>query len=241
MSFDARAVALGLVAVLGLVLLIAVVVLELWFFVLWAAVLLAVQLAAFAVYALIYGRIEPPEGSASVVALGCGLGPGGSVTPLLASRLDRALGVYNGQLDAGSWPALIVSGGQGTDESVAEATAMKQYLAARGVAEAKVFAETESRNTRENLVYSKELLDSAGLTSEPMIVVTSDFHVLRTAGLTRDLGINAHVTGARAARTYSRKAFLREFAAVLQRYWKVNAVLLVGILAFVVFLQNVNG
>ncbi|ORI14606.1 hypothetical protein BJD99_05660 [Rhodococcus sp. 1163] len=241
MSFDARAVALGLVAVLGLVLLIAVVVLELWFFVLWAAVLLVVQLAAFAVYALIYGRIEPPEGSASVVALGCGLGPGGSVTPLLTSRLDRALGVYNGQIEAGSWPALIVSGGQGTDESVAEGTAMKQYLAARGVAEAKVFAETESRNTRENLVYSKELLDSAGLTSEPMIVVTSDFHVLRTAGLTRDLGINAHVTGARAARTHSRKAFLREFAAVLQRYWKANAVLLVGILAFVVFLQNVNG
>lgn len=241
MSFNARAVALGLVAVLGLVLLIAVVVLELWLFVLLAAVLLAVQLAAFAVYALIYGRIEPPEGSASVVALGCGLGAGGSVTPLLASRLDRALEVYKAQLDAGFWPALIVSGGQGTDESVAEATAMKQYLAARGVAEAKVFAETESRNTRENLVYSKELLDSAGLTSEPMIVVTSDFHVLRTAGLTRDLGINAHVTGARAARPYSQKAFLREFAAVLQRYRKVDAVLLVGILAFVVFLQNVNG
>ncbi|ORI16263.1 YdcF family protein [Rhodococcus sp. 1168] len=240
MSFNARAVALGLVAVLGLGLLIAVVVLELWFLLLWAGALLAVQLAAFAVYASRFGRIEPPEGSASVVALGCELGPGGSVTPLLASRLDRALEVYNGQIEAGSWPALIVSGGQGTDESMAEATAMKQYLAAQGVAEAKVFAETESRNTRENLVYSKELLDSAGLTSEPMIVVTSDFHVLRTAGLTRDLAINAHVTGARTARPYLQKAFLREFAAVLQRYWQANTVLLVGILAFVVFLRNIN-
>ncbi|MDJ0395030.1 YdcF family protein [Rhodococcus sp. G-MC3] len=219
--------------------------LPLWFLAcVWTAVLfavgLAIQLAAFAVHALIYGHIEPPRGSAAVVALGCGLGAGGSVTPLLASRVNRALEVYRAELDAGNRPALVMSGGQGTDESTAEATAMKNYLTSRGLAADQVLAETQSRTTHENLVLTKKLLDSRELSSEPMIIVTSDFHVLRTAAFTRDLGLAAHVTGARTARFYAPTAFLREFAAILRRYWKANAALLLGILVFVVFLQNVN-
>lgn len=103
----------------------------------WTGVLfsvcLGVQLAAFSVHALIYGHLEPPKGSSAVVALGCGLGSGGTVTPLLESRLNRALDVYNAEVASGHRPALVVSGGQGSDEETAEATAMKKYLVSKGV------------------------------------------------------------------------------------------------------------
>lgn len=243
--------ALAVVTALGLGLLFVVfAVLEthtlplLFLAVVWTAVLSAValgfQLAAFAAHAVIYGHIEPPTGAAAVVALGCGLGAGGAVTPLLASRLDRALEVYNTQAKAGNRPALVVSGGQGTDESVAEATAMKRYLSAQGVPGDLILAETSSRTTLENLVLSKKLLDSSGMESEPMIVVTSNFHVLRTAAFSRDLGLDAHVTGARTARFYTPTAFLREFVAILSRHWKANTAVLLGIFLVVLLLQHID-
>ncbi|MDZ7915187.1 MAG: YdcF family protein [Rhodococcus sp. (in: high G+C Gram-positive bacteria)] len=210
-----------------------------WTMVLFS-VCLGVQLAAFSVYALIYGHLEPDDGAASVVVLGCGLGVGGSVTPLLASRLNRGLEVYEAELTAGRRPALVVSGGQGSDEAVAEGTAMKSYLVDKGVADEDVLAETKSRNTLENLVFSRELLTTEGAQPEPMLVVTSNFHVLRTAAFTRDLGLDAYVTGASTAHFYAPTAFLREFVAVVRRYWKPNVALLFGILAVVLLLQNVD-
>ncbi|OZE40465.1 hypothetical protein CH256_05025 [Rhodococcus sp. 05-2254-6] len=210
----------------------------------WTGVLfsicLGVQLAAFSVHALIYGHMEPPKGSAAVVALGCGLGSGGTVTPLLESRLNRALDVHNAEVASGHRPVLVVSGGQGSDEETAEATAMKKYLVGKGVAEKLILAEARSRNTRENLTMTRDLLESSDLRSEPMIVVTSNFHVLRTAALTRDLGLDAHVTGAATARFYAPTAFLREFVAILHRYRTPNIALLVGIASIVVILQHVN-
>lgn len=87
---------------------------------------------------------------------------------------------------------------------------------------------------------TRDLLESSDLRSEPMIVVTSNFHVLRTAALTRDLGLDAHVTGAATARFYAPTAFLREFVAILHRYRTPNIALLVGIASIVVILQHVN-
>ncbi|WP_162534003.1 YdcF family protein [Dietzia lutea] len=219
--------------------------LPLWFLaLLWTGVFFAVglglQLAAFSVYAVIYGHLRPPTGNAAVLVLGCGLGAGGTVTPLLASRLDRAREVYDAEVEAGHRPVLVVSGGQGVDEAMAEATAMKNYLKDYGMSEENIIAETSSRTTHENLVFSAELLDSMGIEYQPMIVVTSNFHVLRAAAFTRDVGLDAQVTGARTARFYAPTAFLREFVAIVRGYWKANVALLLGILAAVVLLQNVD-
>lgn len=212
--------------------------------VLWTSVLFAValgfQLAAFSVYAVIYGHLPVRTGNASVVVLGCGLGDGGSVTPLLASRLDRAREVYEAEVNAGHHPVLVVSGGQGGDEVISEGAAMKGYLISNGVSEESVIAETASRTTRENLLFSSELLDSMDVDSEPMIVVTSNFHVLRAASFTRDVGLDAQVTGSRTALFYAPTAFLREFVAVVRVYWKPNLALFLGILAAVVLLQSVD-
>ena len=52
------------------------------------------------------------------------------VTTLLAARLDKALSVYHSQRTK---PIIIVSGGQGPDEPISEALAMKRYLIAHNV------------------------------------------------------------------------------------------------------------
>ncbi|MTJ76612.1 hypothetical protein GL305_10545, partial [Nocardia seriolae] len=57
-----------------------------------------------------------------------------------------------------------------------------------------------------------------------MVLVTSNFHILRTAILARHLDLDAEVTGARTAFYYLPSAILREYTAILFEYKWINAV-----------------
>jgi uncharacterized SAM-binding protein YcdF (DUF218 family) len=165
--------------------------------------------AAFTAASLLYRwrRIrKPPE---AVIVLGAGL-IDGDVTPLLAARLDRGLAV---QRQFHGTPVIIASGGQGPDEPRPEGEAMRDYLIRQGADPATVVAETWSRNTEENLRFSRALLDDP---SSPVVVATSSYHVFRAALLTRTLGMNAHAVGAPTAWYYYPSAVIREFAGVIR-------------------------
>jgi uncharacterized SAM-binding protein YcdF (DUF218 family) len=127
--------------------------------------------------------------------------------------LDRRAGAFR--------PLLIVSGGKGDDERVTEAEAMASYLISRGFPADRVLREDRSRNTEENLLFSKAIMDQLRPGARATIV-TSDFHAFRAAMLARRLGMRAQVTGARVAGYYRPTAVLREFAAVFLRYRIIN-------------------
>jgi uncharacterized SAM-binding protein YcdF (DUF218 family) len=180
-------------------------------------------LVSYVLYAFLYGLLARTGGADFVVVLGSGLRPDGGVPPLLASRLDRAREVW-AALDrraGGFKPLLIVSGGQGEDEPVTEASAMATYLIARRVPAGRLLIEDRSRSTEENLLFSKAIMDEARPGARATIV-TSDFHAFRSALLARRLGIRGQVTGARVAGYYRPSAVLREFAAVFFRYRVIN-------------------
>jgi uncharacterized SAM-binding protein YcdF (DUF218 family) len=179
------------------------------------------QCVSFVLYAFLYGRLSVPRHADFVVVLGSGLIDGGRVPPLLASRLDRGLAVYRALAARGSDPMLIVSGGKGSDEQVSEADAMAGYLAARGFPADRIVREGRSESTEENLARSQAIMDQLrpGATC---VVVTSNYHVFRTAMIARRLGVRGQVTGARTAGYYWPSATLREFAAVFVRYKLVN-------------------
>jgi uncharacterized SAM-binding protein YcdF (DUF218 family) len=181
----------------------------------------------FLLTAVVYGRIRLPARADVVVVLGAGLRDG-RVTPLLRSRLDRALEVYRRSAAAGTTPLMIPSGGQGDDEPRAEGTAMAEYLVENGVPPEQVRAETRSTNTRENLVFSREVQQEAGVDGT-VVVVTNEYHVMRSAMLARELGTNAQVVGAPTARYYVPSAFLRELLAVINAHRRLHAVALAAI------------
>jgi uncharacterized SAM-binding protein YcdF (DUF218 family) len=178
---------------------------------------------SYVLYAFLYGLLARTGGADFVVVLGSGLRPDGGVPPLLANRLDRGRAVWDG-LDrrAGDFkPLLIVSGGQGDDEPVPEASAMASYLVARGFPADRLLLEYRSRSTEENLTFSQAIIDEIR-PGALVMVVTSDFHAFRAALLARRLGIRGQVTGARVAGYYRPSAVLREFAAVFLRYRVIN-------------------
>jgi uncharacterized SAM-binding protein YcdF (DUF218 family) len=154
-----------------------------------------------------------------VVVLGSGLGPGGQVSPLLASRLDRGRQVYESLTSPDR--LLVVSGGKGSHDQVTEAEAMARYLLARGFPADTLMREEESRSTEENLANTAALIERVRPAASS-VVVTSYFHVLRTAQLARRLDLDAVVVGAPAERERRwPNARIREFGATFLSY-KIN-------------------
>ncbi|WP_338104500.1 YdcF family protein, partial [Rathayibacter iranicus] len=188
----------------------------------------AAAFLAFALYSVVYARIRLALVPEVIVILGSGL-IDGEVPPLLRSRLDRGLAVYRAEREAGRSPLLIPSGGKGSDESRAEGAAMAEYLLANGARPEDVHPETASRNTRENLELSRALLGTLGRHG-PVLVVTSDYHVLRAATLTRRLGMPAQVIGARTSAYFVPSAFFREFAAVVVEHRWLHLIACVPVL-----------
>jgi len=167
----------------------------------------------FATHTVLYARVARRAPARAVIVLGSGLVRGG-VSPLLAGRLDRALAAVRDRTGPDGGPVLVPSGGRGSDEPLAEGTAMAAWLCEHGAAAHDVLVEDRARTTRENLVLSVELLRDRGVPG-PYLAVTSDYHAPRAALLARRLGLDVQAIGAPTARYYLPSAYLREFVAVL--------------------------
>ena len=74
----------------------------------------------------------------------------------LEDRLALGLKLWQARPDS----VVVVYGGQGINEPVTEAAAMKEYLTAHGVPERSILMETQSKNTLENIRLSKAMLGS---------------------------------------------------------------------------------
>ncbi|WP_367127244.1 YdcF family protein [Saccharothrix sp. HUAS TT1] len=164
-------------------------------------------------YSIVYGSVGRRTGFDAVVVLGAGLS-GDRVPPLLAARLDRGLSVHRREVAAGRTPLIVVSGGQGADEAVSEAAAMRDYLLRRGVPDELIVPEDRAATTEQNLRYSANLLAERGWTGRA-VAVTNNYHVFRAAVLARRLRLRMQIIGAPTAWYFLPSAFLREFAALL--------------------------
>lgn len=171
-----------------------------------------------------------------IIALGSGLIGGERVSPLLASRLDKSIEQYRKYNEE---PKIIVSGGQGPDELLSEAEAMKNYIVGKGVPEQDVLIEDKSRNTMQNMLFSKAIMDSIK-PDHKSIFVTNNYHVFRASIFARLAGLKkCEGVGAKTARYYMPSAFIREYIGIIMMYkwWHLAVVSL--IVLFTVMLLRV--
>jgi uncharacterized SAM-binding protein YcdF (DUF218 family) len=132
-----------------------------------------------------------PTGDA-VVVLGGGMRgatPGWTYPDLGAGgdRIWHAARIYH----AGKAPLVILSGGQfaWVGARDVEAEAMGGFMRDLGVPAAALLVEGRSGNTRENALYSAELMRERGI--ERILLVTSALHMRRALGTFRAVGIDA--------------------------------------------------
>lgn len=115
-----------------------------------------------------------------IIIHGAGL-DGPRPTPLLAGRIDKALELWNKQHQRGKF---VVSGGQGADEVVSEAQAMRDYLLEKGVPGDAILMEDKSTTTWENLRYSLAIINAdraTGVDATSSAAVASSGDVTTTA------------------------------------------------------------
>ncbi|AHH99449.1 YdcF family protein [Kutzneria viridogrisea] len=178
----------------------------------------------FLLYALFYGRIRYRRDADFVVVLGSGLLGGNRVPPLLAGRLDRARTAYEAMRARGGQPLILTSGGQGPDEDLPEGRAMADYLVAAGVPEEHLLVEDRSATTEQNLTFSRAIM-AEHKPDYRCVVVTSNYHVLRAALLTRRTKVNGQVIGSRTAMYFLPSAVIREFVGVLAEHKVKNLII----------------
>ncbi|MFD8616092.1 ElyC/SanA/YdcF family protein [Streptomyces sp. NPDC059513] len=178
----------------------------------------------FVCYAFLYGRLRVRRKADFVVVLGSGLIGGSTVPPLLASRLRRGRAVHARLARRGGSPILITSGGQGPDEKLPESHAMADHLVAEGFPAHLIRREDRSTNTEENLRFSKAIMEEAK-PDYRCVVVTNNYHAFRAALTARRMEIRGQVVGSPTAAYFWPNATLREFAAVLVDYRRINVVL----------------
>lgn len=180
-------------------------------FAMLASAYIGLELVAFLLYSFVYSRVVRRRRVDYVIALGAGLKDGQTVTPLLAGRVDRAIEVYREQLASGGRAKLVMSGGRGDDEHVAESVAMRDYALTRGVPSADVLTEEKSANTEQNLLYSRDVMatDFASMTS------TGTGSALPSATQRRALGDGAGVEPPRPGKALTGAAGTTEPAAMI--------------------------
>lgn len=102
-----------------------------------------------------------------------------------ADRLIDAVRLYR----KGIVKKILFSGGSGElfHQEMKESTVAKRIMLDLGVSEQDILIESESRNTYENALYSKKILESEKAKS--VLLITSAFHMKRSYAIFKKLGL----------------------------------------------------
>ena len=181
-------------------------------------------------------RFNPPLDKDYMIILGCGIKDDGTPMPLLKERIDRALTFRNEQLEkTGKDLKFVVSGGQGDDEVVSEATSMKLYLMKQGIEEANIIKEDKSVNTYENMKFSKEKIEETGNKGN-VAFSTTNYHVFRGGLHARSVDMRAQGIGAKTKWYFWPNAAVREFVGLLSgNRFKQALIFITMALIYVIF------
>lgn len=163
---------------------------------------------------IVAARHRPACDKDYIIILGCSISKTGGLLPLLKGRTNRAIRfAWEQELKTGKPVRYVPSGGQGEDEVMSEGSAMELYLLSHGAENYEVFPEKKSRNTKENFLLSKSVID--GLSHDANIAFsTTDYHVLRSGILAEHLGIKAEGIGSKTKWYFSLNGFAREIIAL---------------------------
>lgn len=159
-----------------------------------------------------YDNVDYKEDA--VIVLGAGI-RGDRVTLPLKLRLDKAIEYQHKNPDA----LIVVTGGQGPQETVTEAYAMEKYLIQNGVDKNRIVKEEKATSTSENMKFSKEILDNYYTGDYSVVIVTNNFHIFRGSTIAKNAGFQ-NVSHMHAGLQWYNimPCFLRESLAVLKMF-----------------------
>lgn len=150
-----------------------------------------------------------PGDETVMIVLGCGVN-GDRPSLMLTERLDAAYDYLNTHEEV----VCILSGGQGKGENISEAECMYRYLTEKGIAQNRLYKEDRSTSTRENLLYSKKIIEEKNLDPQ-VIIVTNEFHEYRASVIAEHTGVKPSAVCGQTAWWLLPTYYLRELYGIV--------------------------
>jgi len=174
------------------------------------------------------------------IVLGCKVRNDGTLTPILKARVDKAIEFAKEQKEKADKKIIFVpSGGQGQDEAISEAEAMKRYLIENEINEKDIIIENKSANTLQNMRFSKNIIDKINKDGK-IIFSTTNYHVFRSGVIANNEGIDCEGMGSKTKWYFYTNALIREFVANLYSQRKKH-IALITIINVIVFILVITG
>ena len=161
-----------------------------------------------------YGNGPSVNIESTVLVLGCQVkGSEDHYYPSLMLR--RRLETAAGYLRENPQAICVVSGGKGNNEPVPESRCMRDYLIENGIDPARIIEENQSKNTAENIAYSKKIIEEKKLPQE-LVIVTDGFHQFRAQMLANKEQMSAKGISAQTPFGLNTSYYVREWYACIR-------------------------
>lgn len=160
-------------------------------------------------FLIVSASMKKPAQNATLVLLGCKV-YGEHASRSLRERLDAAL-IY---LNKNPETTCIVSGGKGEGEKISEAECMYRYLVTKGIDSSRIIKEDKSTSTRENLRFSKKIMEERGM-GKDIAIATSEYHQYRASQIAKKLGFSVGAVSGHTAWWLFPTFYVRELYGIL--------------------------
>lgn len=152
---------------------------------LWAVAASISWLVILAVLVIRFGQQSSEQSADAALVLGAAV-QDDKPSPVFQARLDHAIALYR----AGRVRYLVLTGGVGAGDTVAESEAGAKYAADHGVNTQHILIEKVSRTTQQNLTEAKRVMDRAKIRS--CLLVSDPLHMRRAVLMMKDLGFEGY-------------------------------------------------
>ena len=158
---------------------------------------------------IVKASTKKPQENATLIVLGCKV-YGEHASRSLRERLDAAL-IY---LEENPDSQCIVSGGMGEGEKISEAECMYRYLIKKGIDSSRIIKEDKSTSTRENLRFSKKIMEDREM-GKNIAIATSEYHQYRASQIAKSLGFSVGAVSGHTAWWLFPTFYVRELYGIL--------------------------
>lgn len=155
-----------------------------------------------------YAQMSPPKNVPYVIVLGAKVN-NDQMSLSLYHRAKTALNYLIENPDS----KVVVTGGQGLDESITEASAIEKFLIENGIDQKRILVEDTSTSTYENLKNTYDLYSI-----KEAVIVTNTFHSYRANYLASQLNMTTYPLNAKTPSSVKIKSYIREYLAITKTY-----------------------
>lgn len=181
----------------------------------WGLLGMVVWLLAVAGRIAMFGARDAARSSDCAIVLGAAA-YGNKPSPVFAERINHAVELHR----RGVVKYLLFTGGRVDAADKSESAVARTHALAAGVPADAILTEESSRNTGQNLLEAKQVMELHGLRTA--VIVSDPLHLKRASSMADDLGIDAVTspTPTSRYRSFGAKAgFLWREVLYLHGYW----------------------